>query len=357
MKNKLWLCMVLPLLMSCHGQGGQKQTADEEQAAVSAPEEKVLKGEEIPIDTVLFRYAYRMRVQGDKAVIFDLHNADYYFHVFTYPDFGYVSSFGKRGEGPEEMTSAENVRFAGKNEVWVLDNGKNRMSRYGGIAPGEAPRLEETVALDQVFMRALDFDMYDAHTAVIPDYSGENRFSWAQLPSGRLLRKSEQIPVADVKLLEESAPAVAQGWNSRLAFSPDKRLLVTVTQFGERLDIYDLQSGRHIGKTGEGGDPDFKVAGGGYAVPGGICYYDVQVTDRYIYALYDGRKFKDIMKEKDTYKQGGRSFRVFSHDGKLLRHCELDRPLAGFHVDESRGMLYGMDVNADEQLVKYSFAR
>ena len=28
-----------------------------------------------------------MRVQGDKAVILDLHNADYYYHVFTYPDF------------------------------------------------------------------------------------------------------------------------------------------------------------------------------------------------------------------------------------------------------------------------------
>ena len=39
----------------------------------------------------------------------------------------------------------------------------------------------------------------------IPDYSGENRFSWASLSSGELLRKSEQIPVSDPELLRESA--------------------------------------------------------------------------------------------------------------------------------------------------------
>ena len=53
----------------------------------SGAEGRSLKGEIVPIDTALFRYAYRMRVQGDKAVILDLHNADYYYHVFTYPDF------------------------------------------------------------------------------------------------------------------------------------------------------------------------------------------------------------------------------------------------------------------------------
>lgn len=354
MKIKLLLWMMLPLLAACHGQRQQKQEADSNVTIEQTiPEGDVLKGEVIPIDTALFRYAYRMRVQGDKAVIFDLHNADYYFHVFSYPGFKYISSFGKRGEGPEEMLFAENVRFAGKNTVWVLDNGKNRMTRYSGIAPGESPKLEEIVELDQVFMRALDFDLYDAATVVIPDYSGENRFSWAQIPSGKLLRKSEKIPISDEKLLKESAPAVAQGWNSFISFSPDKKLLVAFTQFGERLDIYDMHRQRHIGSTGKDGEPKFNVGSDGYGYPAGSrCYYDVQVTDNYIYAVYDGRKFEDMMKE-EPHTQGGKSLRIFNHDGKIVKHYVLDHPLAGIYVDEANATLYGMDVNADQQVVKY----
>ena len=93
MKNVIVLLFAFVLITSC---GGQKKQANEDVQNVQ------LKGEEVPIDTALFRYAYRIRVQGDKAVVFDLHNVDYYYHVFTYPSFKYISSFGKRGEGPEK---------------------------------------------------------------------------------------------------------------------------------------------------------------------------------------------------------------------------------------------------------------
>lgn len=354
MKSKLLLWFLLLLLAACSGQHRQQQGTGEAiiEEAVQAGE--VLEGEVIPIDTALFRYAYRMRVQDDKAVILDLHNADYYYHVFTYPDFKYISSFGKRGEGPGESIYASNVRFVGPNTVWVLDDGKGRMYQYSGIAKGETPKLEKDILLDKSLFRSLDFDMNDASTIVIPDYSGENRFSWADLASGKLLHKSEQIPISDQKLLKESAPAVAQGWNCFLSFSPNKKILASVTQFGDRLDIYDMQSQKHIGKLGEDGEPEFKVSNEGYGVPAGrICYYDIQITDKYIYAVYDGRLFKDIMKEK-IYKQGGRIFRVFNYEGELVKTYILDRGIAGIYVDEVKGTLFGMDVNADEQIVKYN---
>lgn len=98
--------------------------------------------------------------------------------------------------------------------MWVLDDGKGRMYQYSGIAEGKTPKQEKDILLDKRLFRSLDFDLKDASTVVIPDYSGENRFSWASLSSGELLRKSEQIPVSDPELLRESAPAVAQGWNS-----------------------------------------------------------------------------------------------------------------------------------------------
>lgn len=349
--KKLLLLFLLLALVACTG--NKQKTASN--ATAEATDSEELKGEVVPIDTAILRYAYRMRVQGDKAVILDLHNADYYYHVFTYPDFNYISSFGKRGEGPGESIYADNVRFIAPNTVWVLDSGKGRMYQYSGIARNEMPKLEKDVLLDKKLFRSVDFDISDTNTVVIPDYSGENRFSWAELSSGKLLRKSEQIPVSDQKMLKESAPAVAQGWNSFISLSPDKGKLVAVTQFGEQLDIYDRQSGQHIGKQGEAGEPKFSVSPEGYGLPAGqLCYYDVQVTDKYIYTIYDGRSFEDIMKMGDAYRQGGKIFRKLNQQGEVLKTYILDRPVAGIYVDEVGNTLFGLDVNADEQVVKFA---
>ena len=61
MKNVVILLFALVLITSC---GGQKKQEEKEVRNVQ------LKGEEMPVDTALFRYAYRIRVQGDKAVVF-----------------------------------------------------------------------------------------------------------------------------------------------------------------------------------------------------------------------------------------------------------------------------------------------
>lgn len=317
----------------------------------------LLSGQEIPVDmdSVLFRYATYLRVQGDVAVVFDLHNADYYCHAFTYPDFEYISSFGKRGEGPDEILVADNVRWAGKGEMWLLDNNKNRMTRFSGIACGKTPKIEEHVKLEQSLMRALDFDMYNSKQAVVPDYSGANRFCWVELPSGKMLYKWMEIPAKDKVMLAKSPQATAAGWRSFMGFTPDKKRLVTVNQFAERLDIYEVATGKCSTWIGEENqEPHFLVTPEGYGLPNGnLCHYDVQVTDRYIYSVSDGRSFKEIKDEKAGYKQGGRMFRIHNLHGKLLQEYMFDRPIVGIYVDEASGILYGLDVNSDEQIVKF----
>lgn len=93
------------------------------------PQTIELKARVQPLDTALFRYPFRVRVQGDKAVVMDLHGTDYFCHVFHYPGFRYFASFGKRGEAPEEMLSAENIRWHGQS-LWGLDAGKSVLTKY-----------------------------------------------------------------------------------------------------------------------------------------------------------------------------------------------------------------------------------
>lgn len=99
------------------------------------PQTIELQGRTIPLDTALFRYPFRIRVQGDRAVVLDLHGEDFFCHAFSYPAFRYLSSFCKRGEAPGEQLSVENVRWRGE-DVWVLDANKSELTRLGNGSSG-----------------------------------------------------------------------------------------------------------------------------------------------------------------------------------------------------------------------------
>ena len=73
---------------------------------------KALSAQVINLDTILFRYPFRVTVRDSIAVVMDLHNMDHYLHAFTYPGWKHVVSFGRRGEAPEEMLSAANFQFS-----------------------------------------------------------------------------------------------------------------------------------------------------------------------------------------------------------------------------------------------------
>ena len=89
-----------------------------------------LNAQVIHLDTALFRYPFRVAVKDGIAIIMDLHNVDYFFHAFSYPEWEYMTSFGKRGEGPEEMASADCFRFISKDSIWTLDANKMRTTRW-----------------------------------------------------------------------------------------------------------------------------------------------------------------------------------------------------------------------------------
>ena len=116
-------------------------------AYMDFPQTIELKARVQPLDTALFRYPFRVRVQGDKAVVMDLHGTDYFCHVFHYPGFRYFASFGKRGEAPEEICAGSlNFINDGLHEVLeqvdfvvrmnTLKNGGNTFQAHAGIHAG-----------------------------------------------------------------------------------------------------------------------------------------------------------------------------------------------------------------------------
>lgn len=344
------LLFILLALASC-----TSAPREEVSSYTDFPQTLELKGRTVPLDTALFRYPFRIRVQDDKVVVLDLHNEDYFCHAFSYPSFRYLSSFGKRGEAPGEQLSVENIRWDGE-DWWTLDANKSELIRFGGAASGDLLSCRETMKLDEAVSRPLDFALCGDSAFLIPDYSGDSRFCRTDR-TGKLLSRMGTIPTANAEALQHARPALAQAWRSFIDYNPHNGVLAAVTQLGEVLEVCNLKdSTQHVVCIGPHGEPEFQVSQG-YGIPTGIMgFSDVQVTDRAIYTVFHGRSFKEIVQnmEKGTkLPDGGQYIYVFSLTGEPLKRYVLDHFVYGISVDEQKGIILATDVNQDEPIVEY----
>lgn len=94
------------------------------------PDEEVLNAQVIHLDTTLFRYSFRVAVRDGITIIISLYNVDYFFHIFSYPEWEYMTSFSRRGKEPEEMILADCFRFVSKDSIWTLDTNRMRATRW-----------------------------------------------------------------------------------------------------------------------------------------------------------------------------------------------------------------------------------
>lgn len=129
------------------------------------PETIHLQSEVVELDTVLFRYPFRIRIQDNRAVVMDLHAPDYYYQLFTFPEFIHLASFGKRGDAPNEMLSAENFRIQG-DTVWTLDANKRELAIH--YMSGDSVVLENRIVLEETLLRPLDMALVSDSLFIIP---------------------------------------------------------------------------------------------------------------------------------------------------------------------------------------------
>ena len=202
------------------------------------PETKAIKAQVADLDTVLLRYPFRVAVRDSIAVVMDLHNMDHFLHAFTYPGWKHLASFGKRGEGPEEMLSAETFQFDSPDAIYALDANKMQISRWAVSAENRLATRQEVIQLDKSLVRSLDFYATDS-CFLIPDYLGEHRY-WQVDYSGKPIKSIGKIP-SEKDFAQENHPALAQAWRSFIDYNPHNGILAMVTQLGESIEIYNTQ--------------------------------------------------------------------------------------------------------------------
>ena len=322
---------------------------------ISFPIMEELKGRTISIDSVMFRYPYRLEVRGDRVVIEDLHGPDHYYHLFTYPDFRYLSSFGKCGEAPDEMQTVDDFFWNGQT-LWALDNIKSELVRWELNKARDKMIRSERIKLDKATFRALDIVPFQNNSFLIPNYSGDSRFCQVDR-NGKLIKKWGEIPTERKEDLQKYPYAFGYGWCSFIDYSPKTGTLVAATQFGEVLEIWNMKKDTHQVLKGKLGEPEFEIRPE-YAIPAGaVGHNDIQVTDRAIYVIYRGVLLKE---EYQAYRKGkplpsgGKTIRVFSLEGEPMKEYKLDHSVSGIWVMEEEGKMLALDVNSNEPIVEYS---
>ena len=321
---------------------------------ITFPVTEELKGRTISIDSVMFRYPYRLEVRGDRVVIEDLHGPDHYYHLFTYPDFRYLSSFGKRGEAPDEMQTVDDFFWNGQS-LWALDNIKSEMVRWELNKTRDGMIRAERIKLDKATFRALDIVPFQNNSFLIPNYSGDTRFCQVNR-NGKLIKKWGKIPTERKDDLQKYPYAFGYGWRSFIDYAPKTGTLVAATQFGEVLEVWNVKKNTHKVMKGKLGEPEFKILPE-YAIPtGAVGHNDIQVTDCAIYVIYRGVSMKENMQARQKGKplpEGGKTIRVFSLEGEPLKEYKLDHSVSGIWIDEQAGKMWALDVNSDDPLVEY----
>lgn len=296
---------------------------------------------------VFTRYPFRIRQQDSVLYIMDLHGTEFYCHHFSYPEMQAKGSFAQRGGGPLEFLDAENIRLDSHGNICLLDANKSCIVILDRANQDTIAQIK----LPDKLIRTLDFDLVNDSLFVVPDYSGNYRYTLINR-EGEIVKNCFSIPVSK-KNKVVSGISLAQAWRSFLDYNPDNGILAMVTQLGEVLEIYDLQADSIINIVyGKAGEPVF-IDKGGYAVPNGIMgYSDVHVGRKNIYAVFWGRTFKDIRNNPDT-REGGNLIQVFDLKGNPVRQYVLDKYITGFSVDEEAGKIIALDVNSDQPVVEF----
>ena len=347
MKYLLYILIIINLI-SCSG------SPTLQNLSYSAfPNEKSITAQEISLDTIFFRYPFRVTVRDSIALVMDLHNTDFYFHTFTYPEWKHIVSFGKKGEAPEEMLSAEMFQFNSVDSIWALDANKMQITRWSVSPAAHSAERKEVIALDKKLVRSLDFYATDS-CFLITDYLGDSRYHTINY-QGKISDNIGKIPTA-TKHQEDSNPALAQAWRSFTDYNPNNGVFALVTQLGEVFEIYNLKTNQHQVFYGPNGEPQFKIAGGS-GIPSGIMgFSDIQVTDNFIYAVFQGVSFKDkrVARQRgEKPEDGGRYIYVFDLEGNPVTKYTLDYPIYGIDVNEETHTIVATCVMSDNPILEF----
>lgn len=353
-KRSLLLCAVLlSLFGAMYALFYVKKTPDEVvMHYLQFPQDVPLSGERFVIKGEFLRFPFRIRQKGDYVYILDMHGERNFCHILNRDKMTIVASFASRGNGPEEILQAMDLHVVSEDSIWLYDTNKREMTLWGYSSKYRTALLKGCIQFENSIENSSNCSWKCDSVFFFTDRSGHNRILMVD-KFGEIEKHIGTIPSGN-KVSNNRLGILAQAWNSYVHYNPHHQLLVTATQLGEVIEIYSLDTNTRQVVVGPYGEPQYATTNDGCAIPSGIMgFSDVQITDKYIYTVFHGRSFKDIIKDPLGTPDGGEFIHVYDFKGKPICRLILDHAIYGIDVDEENGVIWATDVNSEEQIVKY----
>lgn len=281
---------------------------------------------------------------GRIVVISDLQPP--YLHVLDAGTGRHIKSLGAHGEGPGDFSDAPSLMrasFAG-DTLWMLDGPRRRVTGFAVAALASdtiAPRAA-TVEIDSVLPYTADGPSSTGLIVAMAQDRKDGLFPLRIHRGGQRTDVGRPRAFADNRLTPRY---MGNAYLGRLCYSPDRRVTVQIFTFAGRIDLLD-SVGTMVGSmdvpypfrpdpymdTTSGKQIDFnpflpRVRWG---------YYDCAVTDRFLYALYDGR----LIGANPTNPVPLSEVHIFDWTGRRVRTVVLDHSTTGISVPPGDSILY-----------------
>ena len=257
-------------------------------------------------------------------LLIDEVKTDEYIHIIKYPEEKYIGKFGNKGKGPGEIIVAWPFLKSNEGNLMVLDRMQKKVveinpdSIIKNNSFEKEYKLKPSVLCDgvSIYNNKIFFLNVGDTTARLfeTNLEGENLNGYGKLPE---LSNSSKNKIFSMQV-----------YSSDMDHNND--IFALSYRFMPLIQIFNKTKNKWT-----------KLVGPENLMPTEKNYNDrtfynmIKVTDNYVYALYNGKKFPG------QGWQEGNVIYVFNLDGKIMKKLILDKGIRNFEVFEDH-IIYGL---------------
>lgn len=311
---KIYLCLLFVICFLGCNSNDEKGKYQLKRNNVSQVHELV---KELPLGELLIGAISRPYICGDYLAIVDYRSTDKVVHLLDKTTFTHITSFGKFGPGPSEVTRIGGLAWdENSRNMYITDHGKWRIVSYNLDSV-----LADSSYLPQVKLN-MDKGLFPSNYQYINDTLSFGVFIKPSGPSTfKQISGKWNIKTGEANPLIYDHPDVKVK-RIFLAVSMRNKMYVECNNRYDLMSIFDLSGNLKYNIYG----PNWDSAGDGKSHFGGVAIYK-----DWIIAPYEGEDFKNY---------GWPSkFHVFTLDGDYVKTLDVGYRISRFCCDEINGRL------------------
>jgi len=352
MKRILSVTSVILLLASCSIDDKYKTIKISE-----FPEVISAKGEVFEYNNPPHLIANAVYIIDSLIVLKNAMDESDFFFLFDKNNGNLIGSFGKRGRGPNEFLYPQVYdqykKYDDSTYIWIHDLHQKKMALVNlnkSILRNDNAVLETITEPDAT--SPVEMLKLPNGNLIGRSMSSEGRFFYHDIRSDST-KWVEFFPEVENPPYKHMMVNLYQG-STRI--KPDNSKFVSALTYFKRIDVFSADEvPTHMFSyvfDDSPENPEFPSEMG-QSIPGTLMnyYFDLHLTENYIYAINLNITNEELNKEKDT---GYSELHVFSWDGEAVACYKLNHLIFSFSIDEKNGYLYGLALPASYEEMELS---